>query len=365
MKLSYPITGTRTTAIDAWKGCAIIAVIAIHACNWALESAISTNHYHAALARCFLNFAVPLFFGISGFLCPDLQKIRSAGGVGKFYKERLIRLWTPYILWTLLYVLLRDREQIADPCGILSALILGTGIGVGYFVVVLTLFTLLHPVLAQLLTPKRLLRYSFFATLASLGLLYYVRIHRPDALLANYPYNGLLFTLWIWFFYLGYYIRCGGIQTALPKSKVFSLLSVGLFLSALESLLILKYIGSPFLAAGQAKLSAFVYASAVLLAVLRWDVGRIGYNRVLVWLGQRSYVLYLCHMLFLGATFKLIAKFEGVDPTSVLWVPVATTCVLVCAGVCVYGVERFAPGAVITHVLGLRGAVARKGYGPA
>lgn len=79
----------RQSNIQILRGTAIFAVVLIHTCP---------NGWTQLVCRPFVNFAVPLFLFLSGYL----TKIDRAHW-GTFYKKRISKVIFPYALWSTLY----------------------------------------------------------------------------------------------------------------------------------------------------------------------------------------------------------------------------------------------------------------------
>ena len=196
-------------SLDAWKGLAVVAVIGIHACNDAVAFPTDSANYQIGLfLRAVFNFAVALFFAVSGFLAPTNEDI-SRQGYLSYLLPKLERLWVPYVLWTLLNLALFKRWVLLDPVEFVRQLVLGTGIGIGYFVIVLSCLTALHPLFARM-TRVAALGVATALTVASMLAMYWARFWSPDAFFIQYQYSALMFTVWIVFFYLGFAVRGGG-----------------------------------------------------------------------------------------------------------------------------------------------------------
>ena len=87
----------RDLSFDAFKGVAIIAVVAIHAV-YAGGSPYSPAYVYY---RQLLNFSVPLFFFIAGYWS-SRAKIESLRDYIHFLSGRLSRVLIPYFFWSAL-----------------------------------------------------------------------------------------------------------------------------------------------------------------------------------------------------------------------------------------------------------------------
>lgn len=342
---------TQSRSLDAWKGLAIVAVVGIHACNDAMLFPTDSANYQVGLVlRAVFNYAVALFFAVSGFLAPTREEIDQQGYVA-YLQQKLARLWIPYVLWTLLYVALFKTYALLSVPALAKHLLLGTGMGIGYFVVVLSCLVVLHPLFARLSRAGALL-VALLLTVATLLVMYWLRLRHPDAQFIRFPYSGLPFTLWIVFYYLGFAVRGGLLSMSRPK--LLTLVAIGFVLSLAESVGVSYYLVNGSFAPSQAKFSTFAYAAAVSLLALSGSAGTRQRSNALVWMGQRSYVLYLSHLLFLMVAVKLAEPIAWIWQNQLAFILLAMLFALAAASACVYLAERLLPASWAYYVLGIK-----------
>ena len=118
------IKAPRNNAIQWFRAIAIIAVIIIHTCPSGLW---------LVTCRPFLNYCVPLFIFISGYL----TKVDN-NDWGGFFKKRIIRVMIPYIIWTIIYTI-ESRNLAKLPINLLTS---GAAAHL-YFILVYVQFVLL------------------------------------------------------------------------------------------------------------------------------------------------------------------------------------------------------------------------------
>lgn len=341
----------RDHSLDTWKGVAIIFVIGIHACNVAITlPPESINHWIGLTFRALFNFAVALFFVISGYLAPGAAEIQKRGII-RYYYRRLIPIWIPYLLWTSLYLVLRqspfDLEHIA------KAIFIGRGIGIGYFVIVLTFLILIHPFFA-LLSRKKTLLISATISILSVAALYWARIEYPNHHLVKFPsLTSISFTTWMIFYYLGFYIRTNPI-TKMQHGFLLCAITVSFFLSVTESIFISTSLGAPALAASQVKVTTYLYAISLSILALQYGSGILGKVGYLAWAGKRSYVLYLSHMLFLKPITQVFGEFSIIRNNQLIEIPLSLVTTVLAASACIAISERLLPPQLAFYILGIR-----------
>lgn len=136
----------RSNYWDNWKGIAIISVVAIHASGGAGDfSKESFNWYFGLIFRQLNNFAVPFFLALAGFFAANHLTDYSFD----YYRKRLNRILPPYIFWTTVFVLLKSPSHFFSLDALLRDYICGTGIGIGYFIVVLVQFIFITPIINE------------------------------------------------------------------------------------------------------------------------------------------------------------------------------------------------------------------------
>ena len=127
----YTNKSSRSNMIQIFRAIAIIAVVMIH----------TTPHGHyQVICRPFINFSVATFLFLSGYL----TKVENDNWP-KFYKKRIIRVFIPYVIWTLLYTLAFHDIKL------LPTNLLTTKAAVHlYYIFVYIQFVLLTPLIGKL-----------------------------------------------------------------------------------------------------------------------------------------------------------------------------------------------------------------------
>lgn len=350
LPLQFNLNPKRNNAVDTWKGVAIFAVVGIHASNDAITFSFNDpNHWVGLFFRAILNFAVPLFFAISGYFSPRWEKIKKQG-ILAYYQRRLLPIWIPYVLWTVIYVLLRDWTHMLDPILLGKDLLLGSGIGIGYFVIVLTSLTLIHPLFAHW-GSKISLFASSLLSLLSVGLLYWIRIEFGNQSIGKFPITALPFTTWMIFFYLGFYIQSRVIIET-PKNKIIKFLIIAFTLNLIESFLIMSSFGVRSIAAGQVKLSTFFYSTCICFYALNHGLGRLSGQKHLVWLGQHSFIIYLSHMLFLTKINDALEKW--LYNNQFINILASTTLTLLVCAFFIHAIKCILPNYLSEYLIGIK-----------
>lgn len=150
----------------------------------------------------------------------------------------------------------------------------------------------------------------FLLTPISLFILYYLNIKLPNKF--NDTYYALPFTIWFIFYYIGYLTRKNNTIEKLLISKrrfIFIFLTLYLFslgLSFLEASIIFKNLGNLSFAASQIKVSSFFTSFMIIFLLLISDFKIHKINKLLIYIGDISFGIYLIHMFVLLASRFLL-----------------------------------------------------------
>ncbi|ANS76726.1 hypothetical protein AWM70_20845 [Paenibacillus yonginensis] len=157
-----PKTKPRIESLDVYRAIAILAVVIIHLTSnpvvrmQQLPGSGLTIFYE--FWNRFSQFAVPAFIFLSGLVLfynyadPERQKRGWAAG---FYKKRLLYIFVPYAVWSLIYFLMKQREQGNDPLAECKTFLIDLLTGnnyehLYYFVILIQFYVLFPPLLAVL-----------------------------------------------------------------------------------------------------------------------------------------------------------------------------------------------------------------------
>lgn len=276
--------------IQVLRAFSIIAVVMIHTC--ALGAA-------GVIIRPFLNFAVALFLGLSGYLTrteiPD---------VSAFYRKRVLRVFIPYAIWSLIYTAARGTWESLP-----LHFVTGYACGAFYYVAVYIQLTLLAPLIGRLVRSRY--RWTGLATTpVAICIEYLLEIF--DMGLPK-PYNEVFFPVWFIFFYVGMILREdieNGSADFLTNSarrggflRGLAVCFAGTICAQIIENALWKMSGNGHMAYTQIKLGAMTTSIVVIYAAVAWIQDRRpipfsarGVN-TLVRLGDISFGIYLTHLL--------------------------------------------------------------------
>lgn len=301
----------RDLSFDAFRGLAIIAVVAIHACrfgfSWRNSASGQWNFFFLVGWQQLFNFAIPAFLFISGYWLSK-KPIKSLGDYRAFLTRRLLRIFVPYLLWSLVfcgYAAVKAHE--INPYGIMLRLLTGQASWGYYFIIMIAQLYILTPLLQYVSRrPSGLILILVF-NIISLLTLYLSRVF---GVIGHVP-AALPFYSWIIFYELGLFTGSRSDKTFAP-SKIYPFILpitlVCLLISQLEGMILLSKYDNLEFAITSTKYSSFLYSACVISAFLFVRRGTKYQPKLLVKLGEYSFGIYLIHMLFIPYAANLVQK---------------------------------------------------------
>ena len=279
--VSRDIADNESRKIQVLRGLAIISVVIIHN---------TPGGAYQIFFRPFVNFGVAMFLFLSGYLTRS----------GKWNPlKRIKKILIPYVLWTLIYVVLLN---LSDPARIITEiiprLILADARGMMYFVPVYIKLTLLIPFMDHLARS----RYRLAALLISPVAILILRvIPMLLGLELSEGFSAIVETAcsgWFIYFYLGYLIANGFIKTDIRTPKLAIYMVIGLILQICEALF--YSLGGVYNCGTQAKLSVvFTNVIICLLACRYIRSASAPAPKVLQIIGNCSFGIFFSHFLLI------------------------------------------------------------------
>jgi fucose 4-O-acetylase-like acetyltransferase len=274
---------------DAIKGVAIIAVITIHCC---VVKGLDLDEFAMVLVvgwRQIVNFAVPLFLAVSGYLAGRSGALKNWDWITK----RVFVLLPAYVIWTIIHILLFHRSDILDPIRILKDFVIGTGIGIGYFVVVLVQMICITPIIDKISKTSQHAMAIICITTIGLSFTYFIQLHKLEPFNV-FPLSAIFFPVWYPFYHFGFFSGKSG--WVAPHR-----IAVGLTVAALGLSFAEGYAWIPILpefAISQTKASSLAYSFCLTLSIFSlYKVVRLQNAKYLAWIGKSSYFIYLFHLI--------------------------------------------------------------------
>lgn len=305
------ITIQRDSSFDAFRGIAIIAVVAIHAANsgltWYGHGDKEWNYYLTLIIKQCNCFAVPSFFFISGYFIAQKADMLERWNFN-FLKDRLLRILIPYITWSCAVIFILQRNF--DLPFFVNTLFLGQALGPYYFIITLSCLILLSPLLFRLRNTPSVLFAVLLINCTSLIVIYYFRFTLGE----DFPWwkAFLPFTTWIFFYYWGMLFRLNKMSHlfANSTSRTIPLLIVScmLILAIIESFFLASVYGKESGADSAVKFSSFLYSASFISFFILNKKYIHTFPACLITIGKYSFGIYLIHELFRGQISSLLSS---------------------------------------------------------
>lgn len=283
MKLSE----IKSNKIQMLRGLAIIAVVFIHN---------TPNGLAQVWLRPFMNFAVGLFLFLSGMLS-NAEKWNP--------KKRIMKVVVPYIIWTLIYVVLFNiKTPTSIPFSFLKGLISGNSAAIMYYIFVYCEFTLLMPLVDVLAKSKY--KYLGFA-IAPIEIIFM----RLIPMIMGYNMNQMISDImsisclgWFTYYYFGYLLGNNIIQIKISTRLLGSLWLCSIVLQIIEGY---WYFSMGVTNCGtQIKLSSILSGSLFAMLAFRFiNSEKKSYIRILHILGDCSFGIYFSHIAIMFVLSKI------------------------------------------------------------
>lgn len=272
----------KNLGVQILRATAIAAVICIHTCPKGIIQ---------CLIRPFINFGVPLFLFLSGYLTIP-ERIQS---IPKFYSKRIIRVLLPYLIWTLIYSLSNEftiRRFISN-------LLFARATYTLYYVFVYIQLVLLTPLLLKL-SQSSSHWLGWLITPLSLFAIQYPYSVMSSGLLCNESIS-IIWSVcclpWITYYYMGLFLGNYGDNKILAPDSYWIVLAIVTEIAEGYFWYKCGYIdcGTPY------KFSSLITNTIVLLYAYHYLIHNpITTNRWIISIGDYSFGIYLVHPLILS-----------------------------------------------------------------
>lgn len=306
----------RQIELDVLKGLAIIAVVLIHTLS------LSYHYFEreSLVWNLFLiidqlsRFCVPVFVALSGYGL-GIKNLDVGWNYGGFIKRRVVKLLPWYLFWsTVIYFYIRFSDEWAhvEHYSVEKIVLLGKADYHLYFVPMIVSLYLIFPIVAW-----GIKRYSWKLVLI-LGVfeavLYLLTSLEAEKIVKlGFAWGDqqqyLFFGSWVFYFALGVYLNF------LPKALVYKsrfikttaiLMLFGGFGLILADTFRLVGNDADIIAATRfTRLPVLVFATGFIVSALVWRKVWLIFPEIFVWLGERSFIIYLSHTLILRELLKV------------------------------------------------------------
>lgn len=325
---------SRNSIWDQAKGLAVIAVVAIHASESSLSYPTDSENFKIGLTVLRLvDFAVPLFLAIAGYF----SYISYQNNKYNYIRKRSIQLLIPYTVWTIITILVTSPSNMLDPLFLARSIFFGTGISIGYYIIVLVQMTILAPFLWRINSTSMHLSILILFTILGISFTYYLQIILPGSRLSAFPVRVLPFFVWYPFFHMGFFVSYLNARDRLilpPRRTLYVFIAISIVLSFSEAFLLTR-LGYKTLAASQTNISSFIYSFVIFMIATKLSSETNIINRpILEFIGSASLFVYLTHLLVFRALVYIFPVYyislssAAVIPALIL-IPISVCCACV------------------------------------
>ena len=299
-------SGKRMLELDILRGFAMLVVVSSHVSSVPIENLrVGRGHLLFSMLHSLFTFSVPVFFLVGALLSAYSLAERPSGRyIWPYYKKKLIRLFLPYLAWSLIYILFRLAVEKLHWADLLSFDNWFTWISQGraydhlYYLVVVCQFHLLFPLLlklARLVKDKPL--WAFIIIIGGYHIVYWLN---KLWLYQAFPYfQSSVF----WYFdiiFMGLYIGLNYQKVCLWLQKNILPLA-GICLVATVGYIYCRYLlyrDIPYHSYFYYTIRlVFVISLPLLILSLirRFRVSQVWVGRCLLWIGRYSLGIFLAH----------------------------------------------------------------------
>jgi len=334
---------------DGWKGICTIAVITGHSFPLIEKIPVGSIYWSLQVLLFQINlFPVFLFFTFAGYFSLPHSTSKQVEDVAGYYKHRLGRILPPYLLWTAVYILLEHRGHLFSVRDLFKDVLLGTGIYIGYFVIVLVQFILITPILAHLNSRRMHIVLMLVLFACSLMLIYILRVGYSQNWMAKYPYVSLPCLLWYPFYHLGLFLAKYDVIGS-DVLRRFSSRFLGLYFFFLVASMAEGYFFTRSgYALGMSQLKATSLLAGLFLVLFLFSSYRRDFDQIfqkdwIQFLGHHSYVIYLTHLLFLPRIQSILYKIPFFEANRLLNVLPSSVFTLVLCVILIRLIQKILP----------------------
>ena len=314
--------------IQILRAIAIMAVIMIHTCP---------NGIIQVWARPFINFAVATFLFLSGYLT-DVSKI----SIKKFYKKRIIRVFVPYTIWSILYTTLGFISSGIDLKKYVINFLIAGGAATMYYIFVYIQFVILTPLLGKLLK-KKYWFLGFAIAPISLIIKYYWLLTGTTPNKYISAIWGVCCLGWFTFYYLGLYLK----NTPKPKkynSKIIiPIYLITVIIQIIEGIFWYRF--GEVNCGTQLKLSSLLTSSIFILIAYIYinNTTFKGNCKPLLFIGNYSFGVYISHCLIIELLSHIIPFWDSIPfvINSLIVLLITLLCVVIGKKICGEKISKY------------------------
>ncbi len=300
--------------IQIVRALCIISIVFIH-------STVFTSY--TSYVRLFINFNVGTFLFLSGYL----TKLKDS--YGSTIKKRLFRVIVPYLIWSVVYILVNGQIKNAT-----YLILTGQSNAPFYYLFVYMQLVILLPIFSIFLRNRNIIVRIIPLLITPIYLLWYYII-TLNGVIFYFPKSQISFLPWAIYFYLGMMIGNGKLKKLPSLKQIMPVLVAGFAISYFEMNFWNEF--------GRHDLCDTVIMASYMLTTICYDFIFVQYiednkmeaasraEKILKIIGDASFGIYLIHNLIINACINIFG--ENINKGIVVIITVISSTIIVTIGV--------------------------------
>lgn len=307
----------RQLELDVIKAWAIIAVVLIHGISLSYQYFERGGVVWSGLlvADQFLRFCVPVFVALSGYGL-GIKNMDVGKRYGEFIKRRVLKLLPWYLFWSgviYFYIRIGNEWNYVEHFPWWKVIFMGKADYHLYFVPMIVSLYLIFPLIAWGIKKWA---WKLVLVLGILQAILYVATSLEAEKIVRLSFawgdqqQYLFFGTWIFYFALGIYLNfLPGVmvrKSKLIKTIALTAVLVGFAAIVLDTLRLIGN-GADIIAATRfTRVPVLLFATGFIISSLVWRRFWLKFPEIFVWIGERSFIIYLSHTLILRELVDVI-----------------------------------------------------------
>ena len=314
----------RQVELDVIKAVAIIAVVLVHTTSLSYSYFPRNGIGWSSLLVIdqLTRFCVPVFVALSGYGL-GIKNMDIGRDYNQFFRRRVVKLLPWYLFWSgiiYFYIRLGDEWNHVGHYSIWKIIFMGKADYHLYFVPMIVSLYLIFPLMA-ILIKKFGWRIIIFLGFLQALLYFFTSLEAEKIIKLGFSWGDqqqyLFFGSWIFYFALGIYLNfLPGVMS--KKNYLIKLVAIMLVILGLLFILVDAFRlvggGADIIAATRfTRIPVMVFATGFILWSLVWRKFWLGFPRIFIWIGERSFIIYLSHTLILRELLELLKPNDFVN----------------------------------------------------
>lgn len=300
----------RQIELDVIKAVAIIAVVLVHTISLSYTYFPRNGFGWSGLLILdqLTRFCVPVFVALSGYGL-GIKNMDIGRDYGQFFRRRVVKLLPWYFFWSgviYFYIRFSDEWNHVEHFSLWKIIFVGKADYHLYFVPMIVSLYLMFPILA-ILIKKFGWRIILFLGVMQAVLYVFTSLEAEKIIKFGFSWGDqqqyLFFGSWIFYFALGIYLNfLPGVMSKknnLVRLSAIIFLVFGLVYILVDTFRLIGNSADIIAATRFTRIPVLIFATGFILSSLIWRKLWLKFPQIFVWIGERSFIIYLSHTLVL------------------------------------------------------------------